>query len=295
MSRTKLTDKLVNSIKRNGKTKDGGDLWDSQVPGLGIRNRGLSYVCAGRFPGSPSFTRRKLASLKALTLDEARQKARKWMGLIEQGKDPAAEEERDRRAELQKRSTTFASVAKAYIDTKVIGPDPKNPLQRNGPEVAREIEQVLIPLWGDRPIVSIIRPDVKAAIEGVKNYGTRKMLATYGVTPAQRSHKRGRPASRQGRPAPGQARNLLGIIKTFFAWAVVHGDCGLRILARRAAQRQRPDRRQGIGRPLSVGPRDRRVLAGDRPHGIPARRSVPNVAAQRLEAERVRGRCVARI
>ena len=109
----------------------------------------------------------------------------------------------------------------------MIGPDSEKPHQRNGHEVAREINQVLIPLWGNRPITEITRADVKAVIEGVRDYGTRKMLATFGVKPPQRSHKRGRPASRQGKPAPGQARNLLGIIKTFFAWAVVHGNCRL--------------------------------------------------------------------
>jgi integrase len=227
MARTTFTDRLVKSIINRGSTKDGKDLWDAVVPGLCIRNRGSSYVVGARFPGSPAFARRRLAALEALTLDEAREKARLWLRLIAEGKDPATEHEKLKRVEQQKLKTTFASVVQTYLNRKVIGPDSEKPHQRNGHEVAREINQVLIPLWGNRPITEITRADVKAVIEGVRDYGTRKMLATFGVKPPQRSHKRGRPASRQGKPAPGQARNLLGIIKTFFAWAVVHGDCGL--------------------------------------------------------------------
>jgi integrase len=44
------------------------------------------------------------------------------------------------------------------------------------------------------------------------------MLVSFGVKPPPRTHKRGRPAKSQGKPAPGQARNLLGIVKMFFTW-----------------------------------------------------------------------------
>ena len=32
---------------------------------------------------------------------------------------------------------------------------------------------------------------------------------------------------RASKPAPGQARNMLGTLKTFFSWAVEAGDYGL--------------------------------------------------------------------
>ena len=224
MARTKLTDRLVDSIYRNGKTKDGKDLWDSLCPGLGIRNRGLSYVFAARFPGgSPSFTRRKLAPLAPNSLDRAREKARKWTDLISKGHDPAREEEREQRKALQKRATTFAAVAGDYLANEV------RPRQRNAPQVEREFDRVLIPLWGSRPITDVSEDDIQAVVEGVKKYGTANMLTSYGIKPPQRKNKRGRPSVAQGRPAPGQARNLLGVIKMFFSWVRGQKKYGLTV------------------------------------------------------------------
>ena len=103
------------------------------------------------------------------------------------------------------------------------------PLQRKGFEVAREIRRVLVPLWGDKPIVDITDDDIESVVKRVKQYGTVKMLASFGIKPAPRAHKRGRPAKQQGRPAPAQARNLLGIIKMFFNWARGEKRYGLKV------------------------------------------------------------------
>ena len=107
MARTTFTDRLVKSIINRGSTKDGKDLWDAVVPGLCIRNRGSSYVVGARFPGSPAFARRRLAALEALTLDEAREKARLWLRLIAEGKDPATEHEKLKRSRTTKAENHF--------------------------------------------------------------------------------------------------------------------------------------------------------------------------------------------
>ena len=81
--------------------------------------------------------------------------------------------------------------------------------QRKAEEVARDFRRVFIALWGDRPITSISKGDVLGLIESVRDNGTPATLAAYGK--GERADKR---------PAPGQARNLLGHLKTFFGWAV---------------------------------------------------------------------------
>ena len=60
-------------------------IWDSVVPGVGIRNtdRGhLTFVLGARFPGSKHFTPRELGEYGSLTLEQAREKARAWLALI---------------------------------------------------------------------------------------------------------------------------------------------------------------------------------------------------------------------
>ena len=86
-----------------------------------------------------------------LSLDKARQKAREWIDLIGKGIDPAIAREEQQRAALRKQANTFASVVEKYLETKVIGPDPENPRQRKGRDVAREFRGVFVALWGARP------------------------------------------------------------------------------------------------------------------------------------------------
>ena len=87
----KLTDKKVNSLKVSGKTGDGKprdrqDFMDAVVPSFGVRvtNKGQrTYMLAGRFPGSAHYTRRELGKVGAMSLAEARAKARHWIALAD--------------------------------------------------------------------------------------------------------------------------------------------------------------------------------------------------------------------
>ncbi|MGO9050275.1 MAG: tyrosine-type recombinase/integrase [Xanthobacteraceae bacterium] len=107
-------------------------------------------------------------------------------------------------------------MAEDYLRLQVVGPDPERPRQRKAREVARDFRRVFIALWGERPITTISRHDVLALIEGVRDNGTAATLAGYG---------KGGKADKA--PAPGQARNLLGHLKTFFGWAIERGAYGL--------------------------------------------------------------------
>jgi integrase len=229
MVRKKLTDRGVSALKPAASGRR-YEIMDALVPALGVRvtDRGnRSFFVAGRFPNSPHYTRRELGKVGALSLHDARSKARKWLELIDQGKDPAIEEKRIEQENLRRQKATFAAVAEEYLGCVVIGHDPARPKLRKAAEVAREIRCVFIPIWGTLPITEITRENVQAVIKSVKDYGTAAMLASYGVKAGKKEGKgkTGQWAERQG--APVQARNLLGYLKTMFSWAVECGTYGL--------------------------------------------------------------------
>jgi integrase len=184
----KLTDRKLQAL-RNKPPKAGTtrDVDDGEVLGLKVRvmpSGERSFVLVGRFPGSQNPTRRALGMYGELGLAEAREKARKWRELLKRGIDPREQEKRERQQEQRKRANTFAAVAEDFITGKL-------PSERKGWEVERDIRREFIPPWGGRPITDIEPIDVRAIIKAVKD-----------------------------RPAPAQARNLLGIAKRLFAWAV---------------------------------------------------------------------------
>ena len=198
MPRLKLNDKKIASLKVSGTTKDGKprtrqDFMDSVVPNFGVRCTSTgqrTYILAARFPGSKNYTRREIEDVGAIGLADAREKARGWLQIIGRGKDPAHEEERLARAEAKKRENTFDSVAESFIAEWVIGPKPDKPRQRKHKVVARAIRKYLIEKWGKRPIADIERGEVVDLIKA------------------------------KAKDTPAEARNLLGIAKALFSWAL---------------------------------------------------------------------------
>src|SRR5262245_61906567 len=154
---------------------------DSIVPGLLVRvtEKGKrTFMLQTRFPGSADPTRRAIGEYGAITLEDTRTKARKWIELVGQGIDPAIAEQDAKQAELPKQETNLAAVAEEYLAQRVIGPDPEKPRQRQAGEVARDFRGVFIVLWDERPITSISRQEVLKLIEGIRDNGTPATLAT---------------------------------------------------------------------------------------------------------------------
>jgi integrase len=190
--RKNLTDRLLRSLKPRA---DHYDIMDTIIPSMGVRvlkSGKISFTLHGRFPGSPSFTRRALGRYGELTLLQAREKAREWLRLIERGVDPQARREQERQAAERERQNTFAAVAEDFIRIKLPG-------ERKGREVERDIRREFIPVWGRRPITQITARDVRDLI---------------------------RAKAQTARP---QARNLLGYAKRLFAWAVDQDCYGLEV------------------------------------------------------------------
>jgi integrase len=188
MTRALITDRYVRGLPKKPAPKGTHyDVMDSVAPGLGVRvsdTGHCTFVLITRLPGRKHPTRRAIGESGAITLETARAKARQWLELIQQGKDPALEEERARAAELRRQSNTFASVAQDFITTKLAR-------EAKGREVERDIRRVFIPLWGHRPITDISAGEVRAAVKRVADEGK-----TY------------------------QAHNLLGYARRLFNWAI---------------------------------------------------------------------------
>ena len=228
MAKRALTDRALKSLKP-APAGQRYEVMDTIVPGLGARvtsNGTITMMLLARYPGSSNPTRRALgkysplrdADRKAaekdydalpaeqrehLTLDQyllrtygpttlagARSRARQWKEMIRRGKDPAIEEERARDTEARKRANAFAAVAEDFIAEKLPG-------ERKGKEVERDIRREFIPPWGKRPITELTRRDIRDIIDAKKQI------------------------------APAQARNLLGLAKRLFAWAVDQDRYGL--------------------------------------------------------------------
>jgi integrase len=193
-----LTDRTLKALAR--KPSDKGttrDEMDSVVPGFGVRiseTGRRTFILVARYPGSNNPTRRALGEYGELTLEKARDKARDWLKLIKQGKDPREEEERQRLAEQRKRENSFAAVAEAFI---AYIKQPKQKL-RTADVMERNLRQTFVKPWASRPITEIGADDVKRVIREAVGRG-----ATY------------------------QAFQDFALVRRLFNWAIGTDDYGL--------------------------------------------------------------------
>jgi integrase len=220
--KTALTDRAIKAAKPKARAYD---MHDAVVPGLlmEVRPSGLKRLALlKRFPGSRNPTRRLIGSYGAITLEQARTTARRWLQLVQAGIDPATEVERTRQAEARKRRDTFATVVERYIAIEVIGPNPERPRQRSHQKIRNGLD-VLVALFGERPVTDF-EDDPEALmmpLEEIARLGTDRALVKLG-----RRKKLLRPG-RAGKPSPEQARALFTYLHMLFEFAVGHGGFGL--------------------------------------------------------------------
>jgi integrase len=164
LARITLTEKFITSAKRVpavGRV----DYHDSLVPGLALRvseHGHRSFVLIGRFAMNSNMnpTRRALGQHGELTLEEAREKARDWLRLIRQGKDPRIEEAKARAAAQRSQSNTFAHVAEEFLSRHAAK-------LAKAAEARRIIEVEFVKRWGARPVTDIMPEDVASAIRTI--------------------------------------------------------------------------------------------------------------------------------
>ncbi|AWL94115.1 site-specific integrase [Bradyrhizobium ottawaense] len=193
------------------------EYWDMRVPNFGVRitERGhKTYVLYLRWPGSRAPSRREIGDASRISLAKAREIARRWLEQVELGIDPREQQRAEEIKRQRERQTTFEVVAEAWIANIAS--------QRKGTEVANDVRREFVARWGKRPVTSITKEDVAAAIGAKRDEGH----------------------------AP-QAHNLLGYARRLFDWAVHQHAYGIEIspveklrasklIGERAKKRERP-------------------------------------------------------
>ena len=194
VSRQILTDRFIKSRKK-ALTGKRNDYPDALVPGLALRvtDRGhKSFVLVTRYPSSPEHpTRRSLGDVGAITLEQARQKARGWIELIGRGIDPKIEEARQRAAAQRRQQNSFAAVAAEFLERHA------SKLRKRA-EAKRIIESEFVKRWGARPITDIRPEEAAIAIRAIVKRG-----------------------------APYQAHNAFGYLRRLYNWAIGTHEFGI--------------------------------------------------------------------
>jgi integrase len=181
-----LTDRTLKSLKPADKPFDVRDL---EVRGLRVRvmpSGQRSFVLLARHGGKHSPpTRRVLGVYDEMSLEEARDEARKWKKLIKKGIDPSTVKEQARVEKEREQKNTFRAVLAAYNKDKLEG-------LRRGREVNRDLEKLADDTgWGGRPITEITALEVRDVIKQYKDRG--------------KIH---------------HAHNLLGYVRRLYDWAI---------------------------------------------------------------------------
>ena len=218
MPRHRLTDRFVRNATPKGNGRD--EYLDSIVPQLMLRvspTGHKSFALLARYPGYKNPTRRLLGTYydgdpavlaepdptlfdrdgAALSLAEAREKARYWLGLIARGRDPGAEKKTavvaKRQAEADREfaaTTAFDKVAAQWIKRKVAG-------LKHELKIERIIEREFTRRWQGRPIARISREEMRAAVRAIVERG-----------------------------ASWQAYSALGHLRQLLQWAAESGEYG---------------------------------------------------------------------
>jgi Arm DNA-binding domain len=186
MSKRTLTDRFLKTLKPAPVGKRPIH-FDAVVPGLGARvtDKGtITFVLVARYPGSPNPTPRQIGKYGAVTLEEARKKARLWHELLSTGEDPKQIAERERAENQRKQKNSFAHVAEDFIRREVAK-------KRRGADMERELRREFVARWGGRPVTDIKQHDVLAVLDEVVE-----------------------------RDSPSQARALFGHVRRLYNWAL---------------------------------------------------------------------------
>jgi integrase len=252
-SPVRFTDRFVASRKPSDR-----DWHDADVKGLILRvGKGghRSFLLGGLYPGSAFATRRSLGYYfpkpkgtshnplpplegGALTLVEAREKARRWKDLMRRGIDPRDELERERERNRQKAASTFAGVASDFLDKHVKGPAYVE-LQR----LAAELKKRNPGLDHGKALRLVTAdPANRALVETAKAQGIVKKAEAIRlvenefvarwrsfeiteITPAMASTAIAAVAER----GPFEAYNAFGHLSRLFSWAIGQGKYGVNI------------------------------------------------------------------
>jgi integrase len=159
MNRQKLTKKLIGGIPTDGAEQI---VWDTELAGFGLRLRpggSKTFIAQYRAGGGRSGVSRRftLGRYGALTVDEARLEARKVLGSVAKGEDPAGER-KNKRKEM-----TVAQLIDLYADN---GTDHMK--ERNRRYMLARLNHHVVPLLGRKKISDVRSNDVEQFMRDVR-------------------------------------------------------------------------------------------------------------------------------
>jgi integrase len=161
------------------------EIYDTIVPSLMLRvtpSGAKSYAVNARWAGKAG--KRTIGTTKRVSLKEARETARAWLELAQQGKDPAELTRKARETD----ALTFGAVMEEFIKRHV------SRLRKAG-DMEREIRKELMPRFAKRPVSAITRKDITRMLREIRDRG-----------------------------AIFQAHHVFGHARKFYSWAMAQED-----------------------------------------------------------------------
>ncbi len=148
--RQRITERVVTR-------KEPGEIWVELLPGFGLRigKRTRTYFVMGRVNGRQ--VRRTVGTTPALTLAEARSRARAMLADFSNGVDPDAAARVAELEAMRAQRNTFAGVAADYMQE--LGRLCKDAVERQ-----RKLDRDILPVLGPIPVADLRRADIKALV-----------------------------------------------------------------------------------------------------------------------------------
>jgi integrase len=141
--------------------------WDDRLNGFGVVVRPSgekTFILAYRHAGRTK--RLKLGRLGRITVEQARETAKHYNGIIAQGRDPATERDTAREA------LTLNEVVDLFIAEHLIGPDEDHPLcAEESIRSCRRMRRFIADGVGKRLVTEIDDVDVRNFLNGVRHKG----------------------------------------------------------------------------------------------------------------------------
>jgi integrase len=147
---TKLTKTVIDRYTYQGEGNERCVLWDTALPGFGVRvypSGKKAFVLFYRVHGRQRFL--TLGAYGPLTLDQARDLARRRIGEVIGGEDPLEKRKKAATGE------TVRALCETYLERHASR-------KRSARDDRRRIAQHLLPAWGHRKVESLTRADVAA-------------------------------------------------------------------------------------------------------------------------------------